>query len=347
MDILAIGIFFILLVAIYKIVRGHACLAAVLTIPLLLYCAIRYYNHFGEQEGHRFTELANKGYLLGRTHVIPGFLDNTCYEQSYYLPPGSVWLESIAKVDGCNDDCNDIEISEIKVSDPLIIFRMNSCSLQNLLIRSTSGKWRGFHVPPMYEGYESSADGFDLFFEDFDYNAGSYAIQKYRLTVDGSGFKYGPQTSLNTPRQALDETAIRSPKELSIKVRGLIETKQIDDVEKLITPDTDSSSIHSLKEMLSTYIGAEDLSVNVVPRNDLEAQWKFLSGTRVPGIIMPLADRVKKYESEGNYFSIIPLGDIVISGKHTGVNTQWSKSSIMYGVLNGKYVITFAKKKKR
>ncbi len=99
LDILAIGILYMLLVTIFTIVRGHTWLAAALTIPLLLLGVIRYLNHFGEQPGHRFTELPSKGHLLGSIHVIPGFLDNTCYERSYYLPPGSVWLESIARMD--------------------------------------------------------------------------------------------------------------------------------------------------------------------------------------------------------------------------------------------------------
>lgn len=138
-----------------------------------------------------------------------------------------------------------------------------------------------------------------------------------------------------------------SPEELAKEVQMLIETNQTENIDKLIQPDVDPSSISNFKEMLATYVGAENLKVYVVPKNDPEAVRKFLAESEIPGSIKPLDERAKKYEDAGKFFSITPLGDLVISGRRVGVNAKWSRSSVIYSEFNGKHVIVFARDKGR
>jgi len=136
-----------------------------------------------------------------------------------------------------------------------------------------------------------------------------------------------------------------SPQELATQVRTLIQSKNIDKLAELIQPETAPASMVNFKSDLANYIGAENLTVYIVPKDDQNAVEKFIAESPIPGAFKPLDDRVKKYESAGRYFSIVPLGDLVISGKQAGGFSKQSTSSVVYGQHNGKYLIIFAKKK--
>ncbi len=136
-----------------------------------------------------------------------------------------------------------------------------------------------------------------------------------------------------------------SPQELATQVQTIIQSKNIDRIAQFIQPETDPASIANFKSDLATYIGAENLSVYIVPKDDQEAVKKFISGSPIPGALKPLDDRVKKYADAGRFFNVSPLGDLVISGQRLGGNSKRSMSSVVYGQSNGKYIIIFARKK--
>ena len=136
-----------------------------------------------------------------------------------------------------------------------------------------------------------------------------------------------------------------SPQELATQVQTVIQSKNIDRIAEFIQPETDPASTANFKSDLATYIGAEILSVYIVPKDDQEAIKKFMSESPIPGAVKPLDDRVKKYAAAGRLFNVSPLGDLVISGKRLGANSKRSMSSVIYGQSKGKYFIIFAKKK--
>lgn len=136
-----------------------------------------------------------------------------------------------------------------------------------------------------------------------------------------------------------------SPQELATQIRTILESKNIDRIAELVQPETDTASMANFKSDLVTYIGSENLIVYVVAKDDQEAVQKFISESPIPGALKPLDDRIKKYASAGRFFNVVPLGDLVISGKRLGANSKRSMSSVVYGQSNGKYMIIFAKKK--
>lgn len=136
-----------------------------------------------------------------------------------------------------------------------------------------------------------------------------------------------------------------SPQELATQVQTIIQSKNIDRIADFIQPEADPASTANFKSYLASYIGAENLSVYLVPKDDQEAVRKFMAENPIPGALKPLDDRVKKYAAAGRFFNVTPLGDLVISGKRHGVNSKRSTSSVVYGQSNGKYFIIFAKKK--
>jgi hypothetical protein len=138
----------------------------------------------------------------------------------------------------------------------------------------------------------------------------------------------------------------KTPQELASQVKFLIDSKNIDKITELIQPDVDPSSVANFKAMLVTYIGAENLSVYIVPKDDQASVKKFKENNPIPSTFLTIDERVKKYAAVGRIFSLVPLGDLVISGKRVGVSSKGSMSSVVYGKQDGKYLITFAKNKK-
>ena len=134
-----------------------------------------------------------------------------------------------------------------------------------------------------------------------------------------------------------------SPQDLAARVQAIIQSQKIDGIAELVQPEAPLASMANFKSDLVAYIGAEDLTVYVVPKDDKEAVRKFASESPMPSALKPLDDRVEKYRSAGRSFSVLPLGDLVISGKRAGASSKRSMSSVVYGKQNGRYLIVFAK----
>lgn len=129
------------------------------------------------------------------------------------------------------------------------------------------------------------------------------------------------------------------------QVKLLISTGNTDKVTELIYSDVEKTSVANFKAMLATYKDAEGLEIYAVPKND-QAKVKSLKGLNpIPSTFLTVDERVKKYKAVGRTFKVVPLGELVISGKRLGVNSKKSVTSVFYGIYDGKYVITFAKKR--
>jgi hypothetical protein len=137
----------------------------------------------------------------------------------------------------------------------------------------------------------------------------------------------------------------RSPQELAAQIQKLIETNDTNSIVTLVHSSAEPGSVERLKSMLATYVGATNLKVYAVPKDDKEAVREFLAQSPVPGALKPLEERVKKYADNGAFFELVPLGDLVISGKRTNVHSSGSSTSVVYGMLDGKYLVIFAKRK--
>jgi hypothetical protein len=137
----------------------------------------------------------------------------------------------------------------------------------------------------------------------------------------------------------------RSPQELAVQIQKLIEANDTNSIAKLVHSSAEPGSVERLKSMLATYVGATNLKVYAVPKDDKEAVREFLAQSSVPGALKPLEERIKKYADNGAFFELVPLGDLVISGKRTNVPSSGSSTSVVYGMLDGKYLVIFAKRK--
>ena len=98
------------------------------------------------------------------------------------------------------------------------------------------------------------------------------------------------------------------------------------------------------KLTLDTFIGATNMQVYPVPKDDKEAVREFLAKSPVPGL-KPLDERVKKIADNGAFFELTPLGDLVISGKRINIPSSGSTVSVVYGKQDGKYLVIFAKRR--
>lgn len=138
-----------------------------------------------------------------------------------------------------------------------------------------------------------------------------------------------------------------SPEGLANAVQSLINSKNIDRVRDFVHSVADSESLESLKASLASYIGAENLEVYVVAKDDNEAVRRFQADTSVAGriTIKQLDERVKFLAEKGWYFTLDPLGDLVVFGKKPGVPSAGSRLSMVYGKYGDSYFITLARKK--
>lgn len=138
-----------------------------------------------------------------------------------------------------------------------------------------------------------------------------------------------------------------SPEKLANEVQSLINSKNIDRIVQFVHSGVDSESPQQLKKSLASYIGAENLKVYVVPKNDPEAVKKFQADTSIAGTITirPLDERAKLLAEKGWYFTLDPLGDLVVFGKKVGVPSTGSRLSMVYGKSGDSYFITLARKR--
>lgn len=137
----------------------------------------------------------------------------------------------------------------------------------------------------------------------------------------------------------------RSPQELAAQIQELIELKDTSNIVRLVHSSADPASVERFKLMLATYIGATNMQIYPVPKDDKEAVREFLAQSPVPGALKPLEERVKKYADNGAFFELTPLGDLVISGKRINIPSSGSTTSVVYGKQDGKYLVIFAKRR--
>ena len=136
----------------------------------------------------------------------------------------------------------------------------------------------------------------------------------------------------------------RSPAELAREVESLINSKNIERIMRFVHPEVDPKSIEQIKSSLSSYIGAENLKVYIVNKNDDEAVKKLQIDTSVYGSITPksLDERIKLMAERGWRYTIDPLGDLVVFGKKVGIPSTGGRTIVGYGKSGNSYFITLA-----
>ena len=139
--------------------------------------------------------------------------------------------------------------------------------------------------------------------------------------------------------------AAHSPQELANQVQALLTTNHAENIARYLYPDADPTSIERFKSDFATYVGAENLKVFVIPKDDSKAFEQYKATSSMPDAVKPLEERIKFYAEKGRFFPLEPLGDLVISGKRVGVNSAGSITSVVYSKHNSEYVIIFAKRK--
>lgn len=180
--------------------KGHTEITLIsLMIPVWLY-SMAYVccgNLTPLQEAENTMVLHDKGTLIIRKQQFPGFLDPVCSDYIYYRPKDGFFRESIAELPGCTER----EISEITLSNKLILLSVTPGEHGNkLFIRSDRGKWQDKYMSgDRFKSFEVKGDHFILEYEGFDYNAGSNAIIKYKLSADGRKFTFTSETLVETP----------------------------------------------------------------------------------------------------------------------------------------------------
>jgi len=136
-----------------------------------------------------------------------------------------------------------------------------------------------------------------------------------------------------------------SPQELATQIQALIETKDTNGIVRLVHSSAEPASVDRLKSTLAAYVGATNLKVYPISKDDKEAVRQFLASLPAPSSIKPLEERVKKFADNGWVFQLEPLGDLVISGKRVDAPSSESITSVVYGEQDGKYLVIFAKRR--
>ncbi|MEQ1589666.1 MAG: hypothetical protein ABL902_04855 [Gallionella sp.] len=138
-----------------------------------------------------------------------------------------------------------------------------------------------------------------------------------------------------------------SPAELASEVQTLINSKNIDRIVQFVHPEVDPKSLEQIKASLASYIGAENLKVYIVAKDDNEAVRKLQSDTSLAGsiTIKPLDERAKLMAERGWYYTIAPLGDLVVFGNKVGVKSSGARSIMQYGKSGDSYFITLSRKR--
>jgi hypothetical protein len=139
----------------------------------------------------------------------------------------------------------------------------------------------------------------------------------------------------------------KSPQELSDGLRQIIVTKNTKPLEDYVHRDTPPESFSFLEASLSNF-DAKGLVVYPVPANDLKAVQRADKDSQVKGIAgsgyKSVEEKVKKRAELGWYYTLKPLGDVLIKGTHLSNPKDSSTLVISYGQLDGVYLLTFAKK---
>lgn len=137
----------------------------------------------------------------------------------------------------------------------------------------------------------------------------------------------------------------RSPQELAAQLQSLIETKNSNGAIKLIHSGADPASVERLKLTLAAYVGTANLKIYPVPKDDKEAVRAYMALFPDFFAKKTLPERVKKLADSGWFFETEPLGDIVLIGRPPGEPSSGGITSMVYGKLDGRYLIIFAKQK--
>lgn len=139
-----------------------------------------------------------------------------------------------------------------------------------------------------------------------------------------------------------------NPDELRLQIQKMIQDNNFRNLENYVNKDTKATSLIQLKSSLAEFVGADELKVYVVAKQDQEAVKKMQLDTALPGFpLRPvLEQRAKSIRDAGWIFDVEPVGDMMIVGKKNDPKSK-GKSAIgsLYGVQNGRYVLVFAKPK--
>jgi hypothetical protein len=139
-----------------------------------------------------------------------------------------------------------------------------------------------------------------------------------------------------------------NPDELRLQIQKMIQDNNFKNLENYVNKDIKANSLSQLKSSLTEFVGAEELKVYVVAKQDQEAVKKMQLDTSLPGFpLRPvLEQRAKSIRDAGWIFDVEPVGDLMIVGKKVDPKSK-GKSAIgsLYGVQNGRYVLVFARPK--